>query len=516
MKPMLKTTLSVIALATTAGFASAHDYKAQLNNLNNSWECQDHFDRGDAVAGNIDEFEFCVWYLNSDRKGFFRDTYWYDLAPTGDILAVEAYNFTSKNKATEAITVALTKLIEAQIQNDLLAAEVATAKAKKEQIAAQLELAEASVESLEAEKQELIASLATAGDELEAKVAELMEADATITEQRDAIAAKDIKIDMLNGIVETQAQTIMNQVASLGALQSEINALMEDKETLENEKATLENTIITRDGTITDRDNTITSLNTRIGELDAEIVRLAGLRADMRLELDNLEEEFEAAGFTYGDDSIQAIFDAGKEAGKALIEQAKADATYTSEDVNAGINSRSIGRFVSGSKTPVSVFENNDGTLTITYADARKWTSSTTIAGSHNFSMNTDAQIVSKFFSAGEYYSEITSHSGFKNVNGQITPVTNYSISIDDVTIDDDGRFVPLSIEILGNSKYAAANKAAIKEFAKQVAKAAIKESFNGGYVEGYADGYDDGYEDGYNDGYKDGFRDGVDSVTVN
>ena len=83
MKSMLKTTLSVIALAATAGVASAHNYKDQLNALNNSWECEAHFDM-DApnVAGITNKGEFCVWYLNNDRKGFFRDMHWYDLAPT--------------------------------------------------------------------------------------------------------------------------------------------------------------------------------------------------------------------------------------------------------------------------------------------------------------------------------------------------------------------------------------------------------------------------------------------------
>ena len=437
--------------------------------------------------------------------------HWYDLAPTGDIIAVDARNFTSERKATEAITVELSKLIEAQITNDLLKAEIATITAKKEQIAARLELAETSVESLEADKQELIASLATAGDELEAKVAELMETDATITELRNAIADKDISIDMLDDIVATQAQTIMDQAASLGVLQADINTLTSDLAQAQRDAVEASNRANTNAEGAAAWYEEAMRLEGVIEELNTQIEDHVRIRAEMRLELDNLEDEFEAAGFTYGDDSIQAIFDAGKAAQAELIETAKTNATYTADDVSNGINSRSIGRFVSGSKTPVSVFENSDGTLTITYADARKWTSSTTIAGSHNFSMNTDTQIVSKFFSAGEYYSEIRSHSGWKGA--AMTPYTNYTISIDDVTIDEDGRFVPLTLEILGNAKYADANKAAIKEFAKQVAKAAIKESFNAGYVEGYADGYDDGYEDGYNDGYKDGFRDGVASV---
>ena len=175
MKSMLKTTLSVIALAATAGFASAHNYKEQLNDLNSSWECQDHYDRGDAIAGNIDKFEFCVWYLNNDKQGFFRDLNWYDITDSGDVIAIDARNFTSERKATEAIKVELYKLVEAKAKNAALATENGI-------IAATLEASEDLVAELQADKQELIESLTTAGEDLEEQVQLLLNADAAIDE----------------------------------------------------------------------------------------------------------------------------------------------------------------------------------------------------------------------------------------------------------------------------------------------------------------------------------------------
>ena len=89
-----KNLLITTALVATAGSAFAHDnFKTQLDSVENSFQCQNHFERGDAIAGNIDKFEFCVWYLNNNREGFFRDIHWYDITDSGDIIAVRDYNF---------------------------------------------------------------------------------------------------------------------------------------------------------------------------------------------------------------------------------------------------------------------------------------------------------------------------------------------------------------------------------------------------------------------------------------
>ena len=177
---MLKTTLSVIALAATAGFASAHNYKEQLNDLNNSWECQDHYDRGDAIAGNIDKFEFCVWYLNNDKQGFFRDLNWYDITDSGDVIAIDARNFTSERKATEAIKVELYKLVEAQIANEKLTAELELSKTA-------IDLANASIEMLEIERDGLIDSLTDAETDLAEAVEDLRLANNSIRILEDSL-----------------------------------------------------------------------------------------------------------------------------------------------------------------------------------------------------------------------------------------------------------------------------------------------------------------------------------------
>ena len=115
MKSM-KTLLLGTAIMAVSSAAFAHDnYKTQLDNLNSAWECQDHFDRGTDIAGSIDEFEFCVWHLNNNRKGFLRNDMFYDILPSGEVFAIKANQLKTKQSAEKAITAAINTIIEEKI-----------------------------------------------------------------------------------------------------------------------------------------------------------------------------------------------------------------------------------------------------------------------------------------------------------------------------------------------------------------------------------------------------------------
>ena len=92
MKNLLTTT-ALVAVSATAVMANQDNFKVQLDNISSSFQCEAHFDKDAAdIAGNINQFEFCVWYLNNNREAFFRDIHWYGLLPSGDIISTRDYN----------------------------------------------------------------------------------------------------------------------------------------------------------------------------------------------------------------------------------------------------------------------------------------------------------------------------------------------------------------------------------------------------------------------------------------
>ena len=65
MKNLLTTT-ALVAVSATAVLASNDNFKVQLDNIDRASQCQVHFDKDAAdVAGNVNQFEFCVWYLRN-------------------------------------------------------------------------------------------------------------------------------------------------------------------------------------------------------------------------------------------------------------------------------------------------------------------------------------------------------------------------------------------------------------------------------------------------------------------
>ena len=107
----MKNLLITTALVAVSGAAFADNYKVQLDNLNTAWECQDHFDRGEEIAGTIDKFEFCVWHLNNDRKGFIKGNMYYDILADGSVYAVKAHDLRTKQSAEKAIKAAIETII---------------------------------------------------------------------------------------------------------------------------------------------------------------------------------------------------------------------------------------------------------------------------------------------------------------------------------------------------------------------------------------------------------------------
>ena len=187
MKNLLTTT-ALVAVSTTAVLASNDNFKVQLDNIDNAFQCQNHFDKDGAdIAGTINQFEFCVWYLNNNREAFFRDINWYGILPTGDVIATRDYNFSSKNKAEKAITAEIEKIVAKKTAEAKAAAE-ANADKRIAEVVAQAEMTE---DTLRAEIDSLMAQLvaATAGTIDPVLIAELSaQISAQTTEIEDLTA----------------------------------------------------------------------------------------------------------------------------------------------------------------------------------------------------------------------------------------------------------------------------------------------------------------------------------------
>ena len=98
MKNLLTTT-ALVAVSTTAVLASNDNFKVQLDNIDNAFQCQNHFDKDGAdIAGTINQFEFCVWYLNNNREAFFRGIHWYGILDSGDVLLLVTITSQAKIK----------------------------------------------------------------------------------------------------------------------------------------------------------------------------------------------------------------------------------------------------------------------------------------------------------------------------------------------------------------------------------------------------------------------------------
>ena len=128
MKSM-KTLLLSTALVAISGATFADNFKTQLNNIDSASQCINHFDRDAAdIAGNVNQFEFCVWHINNNREAFTRDTHWYSILPSGNVVAVKQNLLTSNHKAKRVIEAAVLEIVKENLKKEH-AANVAAIKA---------------------------------------------------------------------------------------------------------------------------------------------------------------------------------------------------------------------------------------------------------------------------------------------------------------------------------------------------------------------------------------------------
>ena len=536
MKTMLKTTLSVIALAATAGFASAHNYKEQLNDLNSSWECQDHFDRGDVIAGNIDKFEFCVWYLNNNKEAFTRDLHWYSILPSGDVVAVKKNLLTSDHKAKSVIETAVHKIIVANLKKEH-AANVAKIEANNAKIVSDLN---DDIDGLEAE----LATIATTlGDrdpaDVIAELKKLGDDIVTLTKSRDDLKvlfdADQLDIaaikTVLNDAIEIQqetalaaaqetAQELMIAKAALTTAQGVIDGLAEIRDLMDVAPADLQEAINT---IIAERDGykaTVDSLNTQLEGFNVEFS-------------ETVLKDIYDSGFAAGVNSVdittdnQGIYMIGYDDGVSSVNitadnaQAIADAKAAAlagapdpihkKSIRLVLMEKAAGGAQIEDSLRVKYTTATDSSVSIKFdyqwmhANGTERTSNLTVKveDPKHFDFDYGSKAASYITDDGEAI-EATGTANDDNYSTTLT--VNYEVEIDNYYLSPYALALGTNIET---------NADKIAEFASKIANDFIEASFESGYLAGYGDGYADGYDDGYKDGYSDGWKDGVASVTA-
>ena len=291
MKTM-KTLLLGTAIAAVSSAAFAHDnYKTQLDNLNTAWECQDHFERGADIAGTIDEFEFCVWHLNNDRKGFLRNDMFYDILPTGNVIAIKKNDLTSKDKANKAIKTIIQKIIDEDL---------------KESYENQLKEQNKMINGLEDEVDALEVKLTDVAKNLDiedpaAAIADITKITNAIDSLKEALELANDGItqdnldeirDLLNPALEIKQETakdavneVLKLTVTLGIIQSEINEFFKLNK-VENKE-----------------------------ELQMLIDGLAAERDDLNNRINAIKDDLSAHGITLNESAIDDLYNTAKQAG---------------------------------------------------------------------------------------------------------------------------------------------------------------------------------------------------------
>ena len=564
----MKTLLLGTAIAAVASTSFAHDnFKTQLDNLNNSWECQDHFDRGDAVAGNIDEFEFCVWYLNNNKEAFTRDLHWYSILPSGDIVAVKKNLLTSDHKAKSVIETAVHKIIVANLKKEH-AANVAAIEAENSKIVSGLnndidtlktELANIATTLSDRDPAEVIAELKELGDAVVAltesrdNLQDLFDAanDGITQETVNAIKAElNEALEIQKGLVEDKAAELIMAKADLMAAQGVIDGLAELRDELSGKNTELQNTINTL---TTERDGlkaTVDSLNTQLEGFNIEFsetvlqdIYNAGYNSvdqDAIFADGAASRNGEVANLTELLNQAIALRDANAANATAWFEEAKRlEELLDNVDITSD-NAQAISEAVEAALVNAPDHVSSKAQRLILMEKAR---GGNQVPGSLRVSyttVNTSAETVKVTVDYGwnhsngsyrtnAYTATVNNPTHFDfDYNAEGKAQTYYGdgdgFIQSDVQYNDDrsqGQTVYYSISLdYGATNYSLAygndlsiNASNIETLASSIAEDFIQTSFENGYLAGYGDGYVDGYDDGYQDGYADGFRDGVNSV---
>ena len=455
-------------LCGIAGSAFAHDnFKTQLDGLNSAWECQDHFDRGTDIAGSIDEFEFCVWYLNSDSKGFIRNDMYYDILPTGDIIAVKKNVLSSDNSAKQAIKAAVEAIVQQRIQDAIDTVIAETDKVAKD---------------LRKQITDLTLDLSDAvmADELKIEVIkdlrdELKEAVENAETLEDNLSAANIKVsdleDMIDDLEAAATTTATAHAMELGAKTAQIAGIQG---------------II--DGLVDQRDAGLKDL-----PLQDAINALVADRDALLAEVDSIKSTLTGYGISYDSAAIDAVYEEGRRVGRS-------EAAF-SLDVH-----------VLFSRDELISDDNFHGPFHV--SAGTEWISiqlEDVISAKAKEAM--DSMIVPDVpeDGAGGTNDKRSDNTYFNNnYKSKDSGAVHWEIPTynrDFVVFTLDGESAGhLEISELINDMTTQADIDAFVEDAQNAARTA--------WSNGYREGYDDGYEDGFKDGYQVGYTDGVKSVS--
>ena len=472
-------------LCGIAGSAFAHDnFKTQLDGLNSAWECQDHFDRGTDIAGSIDEFEFCVWHLNNDRKGFIRNDMFYDILPTGDVIAIKKNDLTSKDKANKAIKTVIQKIIDEDL---------------KESYENQLKEQSKMINGLEDEVDALEVKLTDVAKNLDienpaAAIADITKITNAIDSLKEALELANDGItqanldeirDLLNPALEIKQETakdavneVLKLTVTLGIVQSEINKFFEANNVQNKE------------------------------ELQMLIDGLAAERNDLNTRITAIKQDLAVYGVTLSETAIDDLYNKAKQAG---VESVDADAIFAA-GVTFGKNSvdaeHNVAVHVLEDRTTVisaDTLESNytiseDGVITVQLEDrvnALFEAARTEALANAPTEDDVEAPVLTGA-DTNPIYENIAD-----NATGFYTSYTKFAIA----EVDGE-RIGAFKLKNLGGSGVDLEDyltEAELDEFASQLAKDAAR---------AYTAGYRHGFDDGYKEGYVDGFKDGVNSVT--
>ena len=305
MKKLLLST----ALVAVSGAAFADNYKIQLDNLDNAFQCQNHFERGEEIAGSIDEFEFCVWYLNSNRKGFIRNDMFYDILPSGDVIAVKKNLLSSKDKAQKAIEAAIKIIIE-----------------EKEKIVYEDRIEYIVVESGEVIDQ-LTADLIAAGSQAEidaAEIARIGKELASLKIAKEAVEAMLASID--DGITQADVEAVRNELTTL------LNA----KTKMFNDETAKVATLTYKLGSIQAAINSAYDTSGVVYEnLAAKVDDLAAERNALKQQIADIKADLASHDIVLSETAINEVYNAGKAEIQKVLDEEKAAHVKTFEALTA-------------------------------------------------------------------------------------------------------------------------------------------------------------------------------------
>jgi len=328
----MKNLLLSTALVAVSGAAFADNYKVQLDNLDNAFQCQNHFERGEEIAGTIDEFEFCVWYLNSNREGFIRNDMFYDILPTGDVIAIKKNQLTSDAKAAKAIKAAINIIIEEKtVEVELPNGDIV--KVSKDTLMTALdaiEYASTTISSLNDEVESLTAELTKVATDAEmeiaaktAEITRISEELATATAMITTLSEANAILEAVNGDLEAGAVVSAEKIKMLEeALAAEEAASIKAATEAANEIAELKVELGLKQGEINGLHTIITGLESSNANLDAKFQEAAARRDELKAELDALMITHADHIAMFNEDALNTAYENGKAKGEEIVQAA--------------------------------------------------------------------------------------------------------------------------------------------------------------------------------------------------